>query len=255
MATPTSAIDDLRALLSPEEQVILGMLLKNDKAKLALDEGLTMRKEYLGDGSGGGDDAAASAAAEAARVEAARVEAADLSAITRQLADLNTSLTKQLDDFKKTVVTVDKLPEYRGELLTQTIKLSHEVARLEMQHKAEFGEELNLDELNTYVEEQKKVGRSFASITKAYEDKMSEKRVAKKIADGIADGLKNKRSADASTGASGGGGGTALSAGQELIRKAKGEAGAQDHIVSMADKLRQIREARESREGGAEAAS
>jgi hypothetical protein len=65
MATPTSAIDDLRGLLSPDEQVLLNMLLKNEKAKGALDEGLTMRKEYLGEPVEG-DDAARAAAVKAA---------------------------------------------------------------------------------------------------------------------------------------------------------------------------------------------
>jgi len=275
MATPTSAIDDLLALLSPAEQAVMrDMILKNPTAKLALEEGMLMRKEYLGDGTSG-DDAAvrAQAAADAAakesadRIEAARVAAAaahtaaansngsgDLSAITRQLTELNTNLTKQIDDLRKNVITTDKLPEYRGELLATTIRNADQAMQIRLSHEKEFpNEPFDIEKVNTFINEQAtKHNRRFPDIKAAYDAMVGDKRVEARIAKGIADGLTAKRSADAASGASGGSSTPALSAGQELIRKARGEAGAQDHVVSMADKLRKIREARESREGGAE---
>ena len=265
MATPTSAIDDLLGLLSPSEQTIIReTILKNDKAKQALEEGLSLRKEYLGPDDPAADEVARAATVKAAadkaiadRAEADRVAAAaratnaspELSAITKQLADLNTSLTTRLADFEKKYVSVEKLPEYRGEILGITIKNADLLGQVRQQHATEFPTEpFDLEKLNTFVNDQLKTGTRFPDIKHAYDAMVGEKRTEAKIAKGIADGIKNKKSGDGADAAAGGSSPAALSAGQELIRKAKGAEATPDHVLSFADKLRKIREAREGTE-------
>ncbi len=274
MATPTSAIDDLLGLLSPSEQVIMReIILKNDRVKTQLDEGLTMRKEYLGDETPG-DEAARAAAVKAAadkaaadRAEADRVAAAsraaagnntspDLSAITKQLSDLNNTLTTKLADLEKKVVTIDKLPEYRGEILGITIKQADLLGQVRAQHAAEFPTEpFELDKLNTFVNENQTKGIRYPDIKAAYDAMMGEKRTEAKIAKGIAEGIKQKKSAESAGAAAGGDSTVALSPGQELLRKARGAESTGDHVLAFANKLKNIKESREAREGGVEAAS
>jgi hypothetical protein len=272
MATPTSAIDDLLGLLSPDEAaVVRAVVLKNDKAKQALEEGLTMRKEYLGEPTEG-DDAARAAAAAAAKAATDKAEAdrlaavaaaaanghssVDLTSIAKQLGDLNNSLTSKLTDLEKKVVTKDELNKKLGDNLGLSIRNAHQAMSIELQHSREFPDEkFDLDKVNEYYNTEVKKGRSFADLQAVYNEMYAEKRVEKKIADGIAEGVRNKKSADGATAAGGGSGTAGISAAQELIRKQRGDAGTSEHVVSFAEKLRKIREAREAREGGADEAA
>ena len=265
MATPTNALDDLLGLLSPTEQAILReTVLKNDKAKLALEEGLTMRKEYLSD-----DTTTTTQTTQATTQQPTQATqqtqqttqasattqstGADLSAITAQLTALNQSISAKFGDLEKKVVTKDELPKLSGELLTATLLNADLMTQIRLQHEREFpNEPFDLKKVNDYINEQGKVNRRFSNVKDAYDDMVREKRVEAKIAKGIEDGVKQKTSGQSASAASGGSGPAALSPAQELIRKQRGEGGAQDHIVSMADRLRRIREARESREGGAD---
>lgn len=254
--------EDLLKLLSPAARAtLLAELEANEGARKVMEEGLTFRAAYLGGeeppaGSGEDEAAKAAAKAEADRKEAERVEAAkraaaassgngisgDLKAISDQLSGLKTSL----DERFKNVVSKDDLPKLGEELLGRAIKNAHMVAKIERQHEKEFGEELNLDELNKYLEEQVKSGRTFRNMQEVYDAKMGEKRTEKKIADGIKEGLKQKKSADAVPGQSSPAAGSSA---QEAIRKARGEASG--NVNDYVSKLQKIRE---NREGVGEAA-
>ena len=188
--------------------------------------------------------------AEVARVAAAAASSggsgsgasSDLKALMDQLTGLKTTLDEKL----KNVVTKNDLPKLGEELLGRAIKNAHMVSKIERMHEKEFGEELDLAELNKYLDEQVKSGRSFKDMQEVYDAKMGEKRTAKKIADGIAEGLKQKRSADAVPGQSSPAGGSSA---QEAIRKARGESGS--NVNDYVEKLKKIRE---NREGVGEAA-
>lgn len=254
MATPTTALDDLLGLMTPDEQAIIrATILKNPQAKTALEEGMTMRKEYLSDEPPVVTVPPVVVPPVATVTPPPVAAAGDMSAVLKQLSDLNVNLAARdarIDKLEKNAVTLEKLPEYRTELLGLAIKSSHEVARLESTHEKEFGESLDLDGLSAWIDEQKKAGVGFSSITKAYEAKMMDKRIEKKIADGIAEGVKQKKSSESVPGQSSV---TAISAGQELMRKQRGESAGTDHVTGLAAKLAKIREAREAREGGVEA--
>jgi len=264
--------EDLLKLLSPSARAALRAELEsNENARKMVEEGLTFRDAYLNgtddptiSGGNGDDEAARKAEADrkaAEKAEADRKAAAAAAAANgnggngngnggnaelRALMDQLTGLKTSLDEKLKNVVTKGDLPKLGEELLGRAIKNAHLVARIERQHEKEFGEELNLDELNAYLQEQVKTGRSFKDMQEVYDSKMGEKRTQKKIADGIAEGLKQKRSADAVPGQSSPAGGSSA---QEAIRKARGESGG--NVNDYVEKLKKIRE---NREGVGEAA-
>jgi hypothetical protein len=261
MATPTSPIDDLLGLFSTDEQaVIRAVVLKNDKARQQLEEGLTMRKEYLSDEPLPVTPPIAqaqppvTATTTVVAPPSTTSSTVDLSAINQQLAALSESLNTRFSEFAKNVVTVDKLPQYRGELLETTLRNADQMTQIRNQHEREFpNEPFDLGKVNDYINTQSQAGRKFSDIKSAYDDMVRDKRVEARIAAGIADGVKQKKSADGAGVAGGGSGVTALAPNQELIRKMRGDGGTDNHITTFADKLRRIKEARESREGGVEA--
>jgi hypothetical protein len=258
-------LDDLFGLLSPEVKAALSAeFAKNAKAKEMVEQGLTFRAAYL---EGDETDAKtpeqlAAEKAEADRIERERVErerierarvaaagasgngaSAELKALTDQLTALNNTITEKF----KNVITRDQLPTLEGQVLEKAIVNASMVMEMKAHHKATFGEDLDLAKLNTYLEEQKKSGRSFGNIRAVYDDMMREKVIEKKIAEGIAEGIKQKKSADAVVGQASP---AAVNPLTEAMRKLRGE---QTNVNDYAEKLRKIREAREGTGEGAAA--
>jgi hypothetical protein len=254
-------LDDLFSLLSPSMKAALAEEFKtNGKAKEMVEQGLTFRAAYLE-----GEEpppvevppivpvVKTPAEIEAERVERARVAAAaaghgngsaDLRALTAELTSLKTTLDEKL----KNVITTDKLPTLRGQLLESTILNSVLAMKITSLHEKDFGEELDMVKLNEHINEAAKSGRVFPNIKVAYDDWTNERRVQKRIADGVAEGIKQKKSADAVPGQSGP---AAMSRAQAMIKKAAGES--QGNVNDYADELRKIREAREGVGEGAAA--
>lgn len=263
MSTTPTALDDLLSLLSPEEQAVIKItLLKNDKAKAMLDESLEVRKAWLEQQPPvvtppePPTPVTPPTPPPVTPPAPAPPPTADLSAITRQLTELNTSLTGKLGAIEKDMVKKSDVNSYRGEILATAIKNADLTMQLRAQHAAEFpSEPFDLAKLQAHLDAKAKEGRVFKDITEVYNDLYGEKRIQARIDKGIADGIKQKNSGAAATVASGGSGSTALSAAQQALKTYKGDGGTNDHVLSMADKLRKIREARESVEAGVQEAS
>lgn len=113
------------------------------------------------------------------------------------LSELGTLLDTRFKAFEERVVTMDKLPNLEGQVLTKALRMSHDIARIENNHEKEFGEQLDLDKFNTWYEEQKKAGANFGTIPKAYDFYVQERRVEAKIKLGIEEGVKQKQSSTA----------------------------------------------------------
>jgi hypothetical protein len=260
-------LDDLFKLLSPSARAALAEEFKsNEKAKEMVAQGLTFRAAYL-EGeeplpvetpeqiAAKKAEADRAAAAEAERLRAAGashrnnggeggVNAGELKGITEQLTKLSSTLEEKL----KNVITRDQLPMLEGQVLEKAIFNASMVMEMKAEHKSTFGEDLDLGKLNSYLEEQKKAGRSFSNIRSVYDDMMHEKMMQKKIADGIAEGLKQKRSSEAVPGQSSP---AALSPAQVVLKTARGSDAT--NVNDYTEKLRKIREAREGTGEGAAA--
>src|SRR4029077_5376144 len=114
--------------------------------------------------------------------------AADMKSLLASVAELNAKVT----NMDKSYVRLEKLPEYRGEMLGATIRLAHEVGLVTANHQKEFGEPLDMDAFDKFIADSKKEGAAYPTVTAAYNAMVSEKRIEKKIADGVAEGVKQK---------------------------------------------------------------
>jgi hypothetical protein len=94
---------------------------------------------------------------------------------------------------------VDEAITARGKELANSVSnratnVTLDVIKADRKHRAEFGEELDIDGLNAFAEEKKKTGRVYASVDDAYMDFTAEKRVSKRVEDGVREGLKQRSS-------------------------------------------------------------
>lgn len=156
------------------------------------------------------------------------------------LSELGTLLDTRFKAFEERVVTMDKLPNLEGQVLTKALRLSHDIARIENNHEKEFGEQLDLDKFNAWYEEQKKTGANFGTVPKAYDVYVQERRVEAKIKLGIEEGIKQKQS---STGVPAVTTSVALSPAQQVLHDARktettGESNAQKAARRLAELAR-----------------
>jgi len=162
------------------------------------------------------------------------------------LAELGTLLDSRLKTFEEKVVTKASLAALEGQVLSKTLRLSHDIARIESNHEKEFGEQLDLDKFNTWYEEQRKAGAQFGTVPKAYDVFVQDRRVEAKIKEGVAAALKQKESSTSVPAVTAA---TALSPAQQVLHDARktetsGESNAQKAARRLAELAR-------SREGAA----
>jgi len=163
--------------------------------------------------------------------------------LTPVLAKLK-GLEDTLGGLEKKFVGVDKLPEYRREMLADALYKTSELSDLKADHRAEFSESLDIHKLDDFMKEQQKAGAVYPNLTAAYNQMVADRRMQKKIEQGVADGIKQKQSSTtvpAQTTV------TAQTPMLELIGKAhEKKEGGQTAVQKAAEKLRAMRVAREA---------
>ncbi|HKN69974.1 MAG TPA: hypothetical protein VJX30_03020 [Terriglobales bacterium] len=104
------------------------------------------------------------ASAAPAPVVAAPAPASDSKAILDALNGLKSTMETNF----KNVVTLDKLPELGRQLRTQAIQDAHLTMKIENLHRATFGEDLDLEKVGKFIDDQKKLGTTYPDVEKAY---------------------------------------------------------------------------------------
>jgi hypothetical protein len=161
------------------------------------------------------------------------------------LAELTTLLDSKLDALKKDFIPASKLPEYEGQILSKALKTSHELSRIESTHEKEFGESLDLTKFDEYVNEQKKSGANWPSISAAYNNWVSEKRIEARVKKEVEEAKKqftSSQSVPAQTHTA------SMSPAQQIIADAKkttGDGNGKTRAMEAAERLAQLERARE----------
>jgi hypothetical protein len=250
---PKSILEELEALVGKDNAA---KIAANSDISTRLSEGERLFRYYTGqeddpdlaaDAAKAAADKAAADKAAADKAEADRRAAAAAPAATDNkaiLGELSNLLTTRFSEFEKKVVTIDKLPQYEGELLAKTLRLSHDISRIESNHEKEFGEQLDLDKFNTWYDEQKKVGAAYGSVAKAYDVFVGDRRIEAKIKAGVEEGVKAKLSstsvpAQTMT--------ESLSPAQTVLREARKTTASEgkSNAVKAAERLAQLQKERE----------
>lgn len=255
-----SIIEQLMATMSPEEQAIVkAKIVANPK--IAADDAFTTNLFGLYQGAEGTTveepvtpptvapvihtPTVPGSASAAAATAATTASTNDNRQVLELLGNLNATLETRFKALDDKFVTVANLPTLEGQVLSKSIKNAYLASRIERKHHEEFNEDLNLDDVATYIEAQRKLGVGFADIEKAHDAMVAEKRVEAKITKGIAEGVKQKTSASTVPGVSSG---SSLSPAQQVIAKAKaGENnGTKTSAMIAAERLSKLSDARES---------
>jgi hypothetical protein len=170
----------------------------------------------------------------AAPVAATPAAPSNADGLATVLASIN-GLKSDLDNRFKNVVTVDKLPEYRKELLTLAISSTAAYDDIRDAHREEFGERLDFDKFKAFVEAPENFveGKSkFPSMRAAHDVFVADKRKASneakekaKIDAAVAEALKQARSAGTVPGQTQT---ASLSPAQQVIAKARAAATGND---------------------------
>jgi hypothetical protein len=166
-------------------------------------------------------------------------------AISAQLSALTKTLETRLADLDKRYVPVEKIAEYRTEMLASSIKAADDYAQVRESHRAEFNEPINRTEFEKFVADQSAAGTRFASMNDAHNRYVADKRVALQIKNGIDEGLKQRQSAQHVPGQTQS---TALSPAQQIMAKQRESAqpGANNNALSAAQRLADLVRAREN---------
>lgn len=165
--------------------------------------------------------------------------------ILAKLTSIESSLTTQIADLKKNAVTVDKLPQYREELLSLAIKTTDEIGQLRSRNQTELGKPLDLTAFEKFVNDSKVGGNpGYPTLTKAWESWTLQERTDKTIAAKVEEGIKTKTSAATVPGQTTT---VALSPAQQVIAKARENAkgGTKSAAMAAADKMAAIVRQRE----------
>lgn len=257
-----SILEDMLELFTPEEQVGI-------KAKLAANPKLVAGDKFQHSLFGAyrgfeeGTEPAAvtppaaavhtptvpsAAAAAAPPVVTPPAAAAAPSADNKAIMDLLTGINKRLD----TVVTADQLPKLGADLVNSAVeralKQSNELSVIRETHREEFGEKLDTDAFEKFVNDNQDATthrNKYATLTDAYNGMVGEKRIANKIATGVADGIKQKTSAASVPGQSQT---TSLSPAQQVMLKAKNESagGAKTNLQLAIDRAAALVQSRDA---------
>lgn len=120
---------------------------------------------------------------------------ADLDAIgallDKKMGDLDTRVQAKLDEALKT-----RGDELFNNSVAASIRINRELGRIESRHRVDLGEELDETKLNTFINDRKAAGHTYASVTDAYEDMTREARTEKQVEDRVREKLKQRSSGD-----------------------------------------------------------
>ena len=117
------------------------------------------------------------------------------------LAGIDKSLDAKLGTIGKTIDDkIDAAVKTRGAELAGNassiaLRNADELNRVYRRHEKDFGEDFDSTAFNTFVEDQKKNGRGFKSVTEAYEAMTADKRTDKTVEDRVREQLKTRASA------------------------------------------------------------
>lgn len=180
------------------------------------------------------------------KVEATAVVPVTPAATGSATEDLRTLLREQFGELDKKYVAIDKLPEYRGEMTANILRMTDELATLREVYREEFGERFPRDKYEEFIETNK---GKYSTLTDAFNSFVQEKRIETRVKKEVEEQVKQRASAAIVPAQSNTPAVTPHAA--LILEKAKGDAGkdADSHVSAAAAKLRAIRESRESREG------
>jgi hypothetical protein len=251
-------LEELEALVGKEAAAKISA---SSDIATRLSEGERLYRFYTGDEELEDTTAADKAKADAEKAAAEKAEADRRAAATTTttstsaapvdtntlLREMGNLLNTRLGEFEKKVITVDKLPQYEGALLTKTLKMAHETMLVTDSHQKEFNEPLDLEKFNNWYEEQSKQGVRYPSISKAHDFYVQDKRIEAKIAAGIAEGVKAKQS---STSVPAQTTSVSLSPAQQVLHDARKSSATEgkSNAVRAAERLAKLAQARESGE-------
>jgi len=205
---PITELEDLLGTFSAEDKAALEALLERSPA--AKERLISSEDVYksLVDG-----DAAATARVEAKKAATAATTRTDPAARTTTTAPPPPGIDpSQLDNmvaakFRALLDAEYAAPDFNSRikglvqstaneltpgLLTQTTRTADEIYTIRNSHMREFGKELDTAALGTFIDEQRKLGKTFGGYVDAHNAFMQEERVQMRIAKGVADGLAAK---------------------------------------------------------------
>ena len=82
--------------------------------------------------------------------------------------------------------------ELRGGAVTDSIRITRELTRLDARNRADFGEDMDDAKLDAHITAARDAGRPFRTVTDAYEDMTRQARIDKQVAAGIESGVREK---------------------------------------------------------------
>lgn len=165
-----------------------------------------------------------------------------MAAILAKLDGLRTDIDTRLKD----VVTVDKLPGYRAEMLAHAIKAADDYATVRESHRSEFSEPLDRTAFEKFVADQKAANIAYPTMSAAHDAFVKDKRVTAAAAAekarteaAIAEAKKQWESAARVPGQTQS---TAVSAAQQVMAKARAGSGggAETAAVRVARQLEEL---------------
>jgi hypothetical protein len=169
------------------------------------------------------------------------------SPLLAEIRALGSRMDTRMGEIEKKFVSVDKLPEYRTDILGAAIKASDDYAQVREDHRTEFGKPLDRTAFEKFVTDQREAGIRFKDMKAAHDNFVAKERQDAAIAKGIDDGLKQKRSGAMVPGQTQQ---VALSPAQEIIAKQKAAASAsgdgKTNAMIAAEKLAKIVRDREA---------
>ncbi|HXN71539.1 MAG TPA: hypothetical protein VN861_03185 [Candidatus Acidoferrales bacterium] len=128
-------------------------------------------------------------------------DAGGYAAILAKLDGIQTGIDAKISERLKNVVTEDKLPAYRSELLTLAIKSADDYASVRESHREEFKEPLDRTAFEKFVADSTAANIKFPSMKAAHDTFVAEKRTAAQatakkaeIDAAVAEALKQQRS-------------------------------------------------------------
>jgi hypothetical protein len=239
MATKT-LFDELDEILTAEDKLALQILKKNPTLATRLEDGDRLLKMYL-EANPEPEVPATPPPAPTTPPVARPAVPTTAAAPALGLDDISKLLDTKLTELRKEFVPAAELDKRAADVIGTSLRLNHELSRIENAHQKEFNEELDLGALETYAKEHP----GFKSMTEVHNAMVAEKRIEARIKAGVDAGVKQKLS-NASVPAQTKG--SALTPAQEVLAKARASASGEgkSNAVAAAEKLAKMVRDRES---------